>query len=119
MARNRKPAAGDFMSAAKASMRTEEVNLPTIGRTVYARTLYAAEAERIAEQCMKPGKPGAFDEDKWTRLLVATSVRDENGDRVIPEGREDELAEFPLDIKMAIQTAALRVNGMAGGDSGN
>lgn len=119
---NRKKQSGDFLSQAKAAGQREKVEPPGMDMDVYAVTLSYGEVRRITEACLKPGRKvdegDAYDDDKLTQMLVAASIQDANGDRLIPEGREAELFGLPNPIQIALQNAALRVNGM-GAAAGN
>lgn len=112
----------DFLTAAKTAIGREPIELPALGVTVYAKALSAAEVRRISESCVKPGKKAAdgdFDNEKLALLLVAASIVNEDGDRLIPDGREAEMADMPNAMFSALQAAALRVNGMGGAVAGN
>ncbi len=109
----------DFLTAARAAGRSEQLEFPEIGYTVFARALSAADVRRITASSLKPGKKptdgeDAYDDDKLSLAIVAASIVDEQGARVIPEGREADLSDLPNAIYTALQQAALRVNGMGG-----
>lgn len=111
----------DFLTAAKTAIGREPVEIAGLP-TVYAKPLSAAAVRRISESCIKPGKKAgdgesAFDNEKMALLIVAASIVDENDERLIPEGREGELADLPNATFTALQSAALKANGM--GVSGN
>lgn len=108
---------GDFLTAAKAVGQRQRVDVPGIDRAVYACTLSAADVRQITESCILPGKKAtdgeaAFDENRLTLMLIAASIQDAQGKRLIPDGRESEIDEIPNAIKAALQSAALAVNGM-------
>lgn len=114
---------GDFLTAAKAVIPSETLHLADLGRDVVVRGLSVAEMRQVSLSCLLPGKrpadEGAFDNERLTRAIVAASVRDADGSRLIPADRVDELQELPSGIYSALQGAAMRVNGMAGGPEGN
>lgn len=110
---------GDFLSAARAAGSREQLDFPDLGWTVFARALSAADVRRITAASLKPGKKptdgeDAYDDDKLTLAIVAASIVDAGGERVVPEGREAELSDLPNAIYTALQQASLRVNGMGG-----
>lgn len=118
----RKNRAGDFIAQAKAAGRREKVDVPGMDMDVYAVTLTHGAVRRITEACLKDGrKPDeadAYDEDMLTQMMVSASIVDGDGERLIPEGRESEIEDLPNPIQLALQSAALRVNGM-GAAAGN
>jgi len=113
----------DFLTKAKASVKTESVPLPSMKMTVTARGLSVDNMDMIIEKCTLPGKTmahdgvSAIDNSLQIIHIVAASIVDDDGSRLIPEGRERELKELPQAVYGALQTAALRVNGMSGVDA--
>lgn len=107
----------DFLSIAKAGSPSEVVVIPSTGQRVHARALSAAAVRKITAAALRPGKKptdgdDAFDEDALTTAIIAASITDAHGERLVPEGREAELADLPNALYLQLQAAALRVNGM-------
>lgn len=119
MTTRKKPRANgfDFLAAAKQAGGRERVKLPGLAREVYVRMVSRAEMTRIQEASLKPGgkssDPDAYDNERLVLLTVAAAAVDARGRRLIPEGREQELLDIPFAIQNALQTAALRINGMS------
>jgi len=109
---------GDFLSQAKSAGHQEKVDVQGVDMDVYACTLSRAQVRQITESCLRPGKKmtdaDGYDEDKLTQRIVAASIVDAKGVRLVPEGREHELDDLPNPVQMALQVAAFRVNGMGG-----
>jgi hypothetical protein len=119
----RKPAAKDFLSAAKAARTREAITIPGMDCALYARALSATEVRLIGDACLLPGKNptdgDGYDDAAMTLAIIGASVVDEAGERVIPEGRESEIDELPHTTKAALQRAAFQANGMLAAIEGN
>lgn len=117
----KKANAVDFLSAARASGK-ETITLPGMDGEFVVRALSAAEVQRISDLHRKPGTDGSkndhYDNEAMTLAIIAASITDKNGNRVIPEGREAEMRDLPNRVYMPLQSAALRINGL-GVDAGN
>ncbi len=115
-----KPPKPDFLSRAKAAALSKDVPLPSMDMTVTVRALSVGEMDVISDACLNDGKDvgddDAFDNKKLIHHVIAASAVDENGDRLIPEGRESEVKDLPNVVYAPLQTAALSVNGMSGAD---
>jgi len=114
----------DFLTAVKAAGRKEAVALPNMeGVSVFVKSLSAAAFRRISEQSLKNGKsvndPDAYDEEALNRKILAESLVDENDERLIPEGREHETEDFPLEIRRILIKAAFSINGIGDKAEGN
>lgn len=119
-AKKRAPARNtDFLSAAKTVSALSKLEIPEMGRTVYVRPLSARQSREIGEACRNPDKPlddaAAYDEERFTLMLVAASIVDAEGNRLIPPGREEEMHDLPNAIWLRLQQAALAAN--SGGDN--
>ena len=110
--------APDFLAAAMARHRQVPVELPAgMNITAFVRTLSAAESRRITQACVREGRQitddDAIDNERLERALLAAALVDEKGHRLIPEGREDELADLPQEIMTPVNQAYNRLQGFA------
>lgn len=112
----------DFLSAASPSFAMSPVELPEIGRTVYVRPLSAHARDAISAACRDPDKPAtdesAYDQERFAVLLFGAMVVDADGNRLIPEGREDEIASLRSSVVDKLNTVIAQVAN-AGSDAGN
>lgn len=112
---------GDFLTDLRSAAQTETVTVS--GRTVTVRGVSARAFQRLMEACRRPGAaPGdesAYDNEKLELAMIGESLFDEAGARLVPAGREAELADLPNGVFTALRMATLRVNGMVAADPGN
>lgn len=107
----------DFLAMGKASNRIEKLNLVGFDMDVYATALSKREVVMITESCVLPGKKatdgeGAIDNDKLAAAMIAATITDKKGRRLVPVGRESELEEFGAENYTIMQNVTLRINGM-------
>lgn len=110
------PPKKDFLAKAKASSISKTIEL--LGMKVVVRALSVQEMETVYASCLLPGKSEAdgevaYDNKKVGLHMIASCVFDENGNRLIPEGREDELRDLPHSVYQPLQSAVLKLNGLS------
>lgn len=103
-----------FLDSLKCDLPLEKVNVPV---DCYAKPLTVGQMRRLYEGVPKNAK-GEADEEKLATAIVAVSIVDADGNRLIPDGEEDGLLELPQAYFLALQNAALKANGL-GGSGGN
>ena len=106
----------DFLEKAKALTPISELKLDELGMTVFihgmtARDINAAN-KASSVPAKKKGQPPELDSEKLTMELLARSLRDKDGGRLIPEGREDEINDLPYKVINEITAAVFEINGM-------
>jgi hypothetical protein len=116
---SRPPQTVSFLDRARGLGRRARVaGLPDGFGDCYAAPMSRAAMRDASNACLragaKPGDADAYDNDRLTLLIVAASIVDGSGNRLIPEGSEPAIEEFAADVATALTMAALRVNGMAG-----
>jgi len=120
MSTRKQETAPDFLAAAKAKSKVVTFEVEALGITVEARGLTADAYSEIQERAMPDmrGRAGArldeveIDTRLLTYLTIAATCFKEDGERLIPEGREMELGEIPRDIFGKLQEKTLDVNGL-------
>lgn len=110
-----------FRERARGLDRREPVPGLPDGLVCFARPISRAEMRDISAACQRPGAatgaPDAFDNDRLTMLITCASIVDDDGERLIPPGTENEFDSYAADIATALTQAALRVNGMLGAET--
>jgi len=107
----------DFLTKTLALGKSVLVKIDGLDMDVFVKPLSAAALQAITQSCLHEGKKAtdedAFDEDALVLHVTAASVVDAAGQRLVPPGSEQELRARPAFVYNPLQTAALRVNGMA------
>lgn len=110
----------DFLKSAKALVPKQELDLPEVGMTVFVHGMTArdiTEANKAATKPLPKGRKGQadggeLDSERLTVELLARSLHDKDGKRLIPEGREDEINDLPYAIINKITAVVFSINGM-------
>jgi hypothetical protein len=114
-----------FIEKVQSLARLDPVEIPGLDMPVFMRQLSAGAFKQITDSCLKDGMSmeehgaGAFDEELLGQLVTCACLVDESGDRVIPEGDEEDLMDLPNAIVRELQVAAMKCNGMGDGAEGS
>ena len=121
----------DFLSLGKALVESAELVLPKFNKgkdmTIVIKGLTSRETKALSRECQKPtpkGRKGKADEieidnDKLMTLMVARSAFNMDGERLVADGRETELDDFPQAIMTLLQNKVTSFNGWGGDDAKN
>jgi len=99
-----------FVEAAHAAMASETVELAELGLVVTIRPM--SWGGMLGAQKFATAAGGAVDTDNLVLAIVAGSVFDQAGKRLIPEGHEADVSALPAGIMTKIVPLVLKVNGM-------
>ena len=109
----------DFLSLGKALVESAELEFPELDMTVVLKGLTGREMRSLTKAATKPtpkGRKGKgdvpeVDNDKLMELMVVHSAFYPDGERLIAEGREDELYDLPFSIVNKLTLEVNRLNG--------
>lgn len=110
----------DFLEAAKGLTPSEDMEISELDMTITIRGLTAREINEANKRASKPvpkGKGGApvtpeVDGEKLTIALLSMSLYGKDGERLIPEGREEEVFDLPHDLVSRLTQRVFRINGL-------
>lgn len=118
----KKPKKPTFLEVLMAATQTEEVEVPQLGMTVVVRALSAREVNAATTAAIKPTPKGGnadeieIDNDKLSTMLLAKALYSKDGERLIPDGREEELFDGLHEIIAPLNAVMQRLNGMGQAD---
>lgn len=127
MARSPKPKQVEERPAADMApslFASETIEVPELGRNFTVRTLSARTFRRILDVCLHEGKSheddNAHDSEKLFDHIIAASLVDEKGERVVPVGQEEEVADLlPTTLYTKVGAITRRLNLPQDDDAGN
>lgn len=98
------------------------VAVPRYPREVVAVGILASEMDAIMKVCSIAGKdpsdPASLDQGRMISMVIAASMRDDSGEPLFSKDEAKKIRDLPNDVYLALQAAAMEVNGMRG-DEGN
>jgi hypothetical protein len=102
--------------AAKLELPIEVVDLPELGGQVNVRGLSGKGLSAFYKTVRKPGKVTEIDEENFNARLVTSCLVDDKGNRLLKDDEYNVTSEWPGSVFNRLVTAALKVNGLAGGN---
>ena len=98
--------------AGAGKFKTEPVDVPEWGGTVYVRGLTGAQRDSL-ELDFLPAKDGKHRAVNVRGRVAAWCVCDENGKRVFADRDADALGQYPAEVLDKINSVAMRLSGMS------
>lgn len=111
----------DFLTNAAKAVQKMEVVVPELSMTVHVWGLTARQistANKAATKQLPKGRKGVadgveIDNDTLSAMMLSMSLRDAEGNRLIPEGREAEVHDLPFEIIQRLAKAMNKVCGLS------
>jgi hypothetical protein len=101
--------------AAKIDFPQEVVDVPEMGGKVTVKGMSGKDLSAFYKSVRK-GKTLEVDEETFNARLVASSLVDSNGKRLLKDEEFTVAQEWPGQIFNKLLTASMRVNGLIGGN---
>lgn len=99
---------------------TDRKQFDDLVKRAVVRSLSERQARKVRPMftTFKEGEDPVIDNDRMIESFMSVCLVDDAGERLIPEGREDEVADLPSYIYQALAMPVLAANGYSqGGNS--